>query len=142
MRRIEIFLNFGIGLIFSLGLCISGMVRPSKIKGFLDITGNWDPDLLFVMGGAVSVYALVFHFIVKKQKKPVFADTFSRLSHKAVFEPKLVVGSAIFGIGWGLGGFCPGPALVGLASGSFKVLIFVGAMLMGIKVATLIFKQP
>jgi uncharacterized protein len=117
------------GLLFGLGLCLSGMADPSVVLGFLDLAGAWNPALVFVMGGGVAVtfigYRLVFGFA-----RPIFAEKFS-LPTAAAIDAPLIAGAAIFGIGWGLAGYCPGPALVSLASGKAEVFIFAAAMLLG-----------
>ena len=112
---------FGAGLLFGIGLWLSGMANPRKVLDFLDITGTWDPSLLLVMGGAVAVTLLAFRPILKR--KPI---EFS----KAIDAP-LVAGAALFGLGWGIGGYCPGPALTALSSLSFEVFVFVAAMIAG-----------
>ncbi len=117
------------GLLFALGLGISGMTQPARVTAFLDFTGNWDPSLLFVMIGAISVYAVGYRWVVKKPK-PLFSGNFSIPPLRKVDRP-LALGSAIFGAGWGLAGFCPGPALTSLASFQFQPLVFVAAMLFG-----------
>lgn len=115
------------GALFGVGLVISGMTLPVKVKGFLDFTGDWDPTLMFVMGGAIAVHALVYRWI-RGKNAPLLSDTF-RLPTKKDIEPKLLIGAAIFGLGWGLGGYCPGPAITSIVSGSVEVLAFVAAML-------------
>lgn len=117
-------------LIFGLGLGVSGMTLPAKVIGFLDITGAWDPSLLAVMVGAISVHFIAFRLITKR-KNPLVADKF-QVPTRRDLDWKLIVGSAIFGAGWGLGGFCPGPALVGLVTGKSSVVIFVVSMVAGI----------
>lgn len=117
-------------LLFGLGLGISGMTLPSKVQGFLDVTGQWDPSLLLVMAGAVLVHSITFRLITKRES-PVLASQF-QLPKRNDIDWKLVLGSAIFGAGWGLGGFCPGPALVGLVTGQEAVVIFVVSMVGGI----------
>jgi len=121
------------GCLFGFGLALSGMVNPSKIVGFLDITGNWDPSLLFVMAGGVFVTVISFRFLLTRPT-PVFGGRLV-LPTKQDIDPPLLVGASIFGIGWALGGFCPGPALSALAYGNEKVFIFVGAMIVGIALA-------
>jgi uncharacterized protein len=117
------------GLLFGLGLCISGMADPSVVLGFLDLAGAFNPALLFVMGGGVVTtfigYRVVFGF-----SRPVFAEKFSLPTATAIDAP-LIGGAALFGIGWGLAGYCPGPALTSLASGRTEVFVFVAAMLAG-----------
>ena len=117
------------GFIFALGLGISGMTQPQKVIGFLDIFGVWNPALAFVMIGAIGVHALSYFFI-KKKEKPVLDSEFHLPSAKTV-DAHLLLGSVLFGIGWGLGGFCPGPAITSLLSGSAVVLFFVLSMILG-----------
>jgi uncharacterized membrane protein YedE/YeeE len=117
------------GTLFGLGLSVSGMVNPAKIIGFLDFAGNWDPTLAFVFGGALLIAILAFRLIFKRQH-PVLADEFE-LPTKKEMDGRLLAGVAIFGIGWGLSGFCPGPAVTALASGLLPVFAFVAAMMAG-----------
>ena len=117
------------GLLFGLGLTVSGMVNPAKVLGFLDVTGNWDPSLAFVMAAAIPVAALGFA-VGRRRKAPLYAIAFAGPTKSRV-DARLVVGSMIFGIGWGLAGFCPGPALASSAFGGWRVLVFVVAMLAG-----------
>ena len=123
---------FGAGALFAVGLAISGMTLPDKVIGFLDVTGEWDPALIGVMGGAVLVYAVVWR-LARRMERPVVAQTFS-LPTRTALDARLIGGSAIFGVGWGLSGFCPGPALVSVGPGAVDlpgVLIFVAAMILG-----------
>lgn len=123
------FIAFLSGLIFGLGLILSGMANPAKVQNFLDITGNWDPSLAFVMIGAIAVGLIGFTRAKKRKKslldKPVQLPTTTRI------DKQLVIGSSLFGIGWGLAGICPGPALVTLSAGVAPALIFVISMLFG-----------
>ena len=118
------------GLTFGLGLILSGMADPAKVLNFLDIFGVWDPSLAFVMGGA-SITAFVGYRLVWRQKTPIVGTRFD-LPKDAEIDTPLLTGAAIFGIGWGLGGFCPGPAWIALAMGSAGILMFLPAMLIGI----------
>lgn len=118
---------FGAGLLFGIGLWISGMARPEKVLNFLDIAGSWDASLLFVMGGAVAVTLAANRFLLRK---PLLAEKFELPTRKDIDVP-LVAGAAIFGIGWGIGGYCPGPGLTALASLAIDPLVFVAAMLAG-----------
>lgn len=120
------------GLLFGIGLAVAGMTRPEKVAGFLDFTGAWDPSLAMVMVGAIAVH-LVLHRLVRKRPSPLFDTRFHVPTRKDI-DPKLVLGAAIFGVGWGLGGFCPGPGLVSASSGATSALVFVGAMLVGMLV--------
>ncbi|TYL43055.1 DUF6691 family protein [Dickeya sp. ws52] len=121
--------SFLAGLVFGLGLLISGMANPQKVLGFLDITRQWDPSLALVMGGALVVGMIGFR-VVKYMSKPLCMPSFSLPLKKAVDKP-LVVGSLLFGIGWGMAGICPGPALVLLSYGTVKGWVFFGSMLAG-----------
>lgn len=120
---------FGAGLLFALGLGISGMTQPAKVVGFLDITGAWKPELAFVMGGAIAVHLLAYR-LVPKMERPLFEPRFGVPSRRDI-DPRLIGGAVLFGAGWGLGGYCPGPGLVSLASGSWQAIVFVGAMVVG-----------
>lgn len=120
--------SLGVGLLFGIGLGISGMTQPQRVIGFLDLQ-NWDPTLIFVMIGAVGTHMLMYPF-VRKRHSPLL-DTKWHVPTRRDITPRLLVGSAIFGVGWGLGGYCPGPALTSLASGETRTLIFVAAMLTG-----------
>lgn len=119
------------GVLFGAGMIISGMVDPVKVTGFLDISGNWDPSLAFVMGGALAVFTPFYHLVIKKRKQAISGDKFSWTSNTTV-DSTLISGAVIFGIGWGLAGFCPGPAVASIGGGSNIVLAFVLAMLVGI----------
>ena len=107
------------GTLFGAGLAIAEMTNPAKVLGFLDVAGAWDPSLAFVMGAALTISAIAYR--VRAPSVPF----------KAKVDRRLLVGAALFGLGWGLAGFCPGPAIVALASGSAKVVVFVGSMLGG-----------
>jgi hypothetical protein len=120
---------FFVGLLFGLGLIISGMTDPSKVIGFLDLAGAWDPSLAFVMGGAVLIGATAFTIAKKRQRSLLGAPM--QLSSVTGLDSRLLLGSLVFGIGWGISGFCPGPAVVSAAAGQPKALIFVAAMLAG-----------
>ena len=117
------------GALFGLGLAISQMTSPLKVIGFLDVAGNWDPSLLLVLGGAVVVTTIAFRF-VPRLKRPVFERSFEK-NPAGPIDSRLVAGAAIFGIGWGLAGFCPGPGIVSLARLAPDALIFVGTFLIG-----------
>jgi len=123
---------FFIGLLFGLGLLLSGMTDPGKVQGFLDLAGAWDPSLAFVMGGAIAVG--FFAFALAKQRTRSFLGGGMYLPKATQIDRRLVLGSLTFGVGWGLAGFCPGPGLVSMASGESKGLVFVLAMLMGMAV--------
>jgi uncharacterized membrane protein YedE/YeeE len=127
---------FASGLLFGLGLIVSQMVNPAKVLGFLDIFGNWDPSLALVMGGAVAVSALGT-LIAKRRGVPVLAPRLE-IPTRRDLDPRLIGGAALFGIGWGLVGLCPGPALVGLTFGPWPVFVFVAAMIVGMMVFRLV----
>jgi uncharacterized protein len=129
---LKMLVNLFAGALFGLGLAVSGMVSPAKIIGFLDFASDWDPTLAFVMGGALLVTIPAFRLILR-QPRPVLADEFDLPTKKEV-DSSLLAGSAIFGIGWGLAGFCPGPAVTALASGLTPVFAFVAAMVAGMAV--------
>jgi uncharacterized membrane protein YedE/YeeE len=114
------------GLLFALGLGLSGMTDPANVHGFLDIAGGWDFRLAFVMGGAIAVHAALRPLILKRER-PLFAEKFPSFPTRRA-DPKLLGGAALFGVGWGLSGYCPGPALTALATGGPQVLVFVAAM--------------
>lgn len=120
---------FWVGVLFAIGLGLSGMTQPQKVIGFLDIFGAWDPSLIFVMGGAVGVHFLTFRWILKRTS-PLFSPKW-HLPTKTEITPALVMGSILFGIGWGIAGFCPGPALTSLGSLQAKPLVFVVSMVLG-----------
>jgi uncharacterized membrane protein YedE/YeeE len=122
-------IEFLVGLLFGLGLLLSGMADPAKVLGFLDLFGLWDPSLAFVMGGAIVVG--VFAFAVAKRRTTSFFGDAMQLPKATQIDRRLVIGSLVFGAGWGLAGFCPGPALVSAASGELKAALFVAAMLVG-----------
>jgi uncharacterized membrane protein YedE/YeeE len=117
------------GLLFGLGLAVAQMTNPLKVQGFLDVAGAWDPSLAFVMGGAVSVTLIAFRLVLRRAA-PVWAERF-HLPTLTAIDRRLVLGAALFGIGWGLSGYCPGPALATLLSGNAEVWLFVPAMLVG-----------
>ena len=121
--------EFVVGLLFGVGLMLSGMTDPGKVIGFLDLLGTWDPSLALVMGGAIMVG--FFAFTVAKKRTSSFLGGALRLPTNTDMDKKLVIGSLLFGAGWGLAGFCPGPALVSMADGQPKALVFVVAMLVG-----------
>ena len=125
----SILITFISGLLFSVGLSMAGMTNPDKVKNFLDITGQFDPSLMLVMMGALGVNLITFKFILKR-KIPLMDKQF-HVGQNNTIDKKLIVGSALFGIGWGLGGICPGPSFANLLSGDFHFLAFVVAMLAG-----------
>lgn len=112
----QLVLVFAIGLLFGLGLIVSGMTDPGKVLGFLDLAGNWDPSLLFVMGGAVLVASIGFGLARRRGRTPFGAPI--SFPKATVIDRRLVIGSLVFGVGWGLAGFCPGPALASIGTGA------------------------
>ncbi|SDE81962.1 DUF6691 family protein [Limimaricola pyoseonensis] len=122
------------GLFFGLGLIVSGMSDPAKVLNFLDVFGTWDPSLAFVMGGAIAVTAPGFALITRRLPRPVFGGAF-HLPTRNDLDPRLLSGAALFGLGWGLGGFCPGPALTALPMLATGTLVFVPFMLIGMWLA-------
>jgi uncharacterized membrane protein YedE/YeeE len=127
---------FATGLIFGIGLIISGMTDPSKIIGFLDLAGPWDPSLAFVMGGAVTVGLIAFRFA--RRRTAALLGGAMHLPTARQIDRRLVLGSLAFGIGWGLAGYCPGPAVVSVGMGQGKAIVFVVAMLAGMGIYELI----
>jgi uncharacterized membrane protein YedE/YeeE len=121
--------SFVAGLVFGIGLIVSGLVNPAKVLAFLDLAGVWDPSLALVMGGAVSV-AAVAYAVAGRRASGLLGTPMALLKGRDI-DRRLVVGSLVFGVGWGLAGFCPGPALVALGAGKLKALAFVAAMLAG-----------
>lgn len=128
-RHFNLYSQYFIGVLFGFGLIISGMSNPQKILNFLDIAGNWDPSLIFVMGGAVVV-GLGGFYLASQRTEAFFGGALHIPSRRDISQP-LVIGSFIFGAGWGIAGFCPGPAIVALGAGHVKALVFVLAMLAG-----------
>ncbi len=117
------------GIVFGFGLSLSGMLNPARVQGFLDIFGTWDPSLAFVLGGAVVV-AFIGVQVMKRMRHPAIGDSFHVPTNRQI-DPPLIIGSALFGLGWGIGGFCPGPAVVSLPIGIPQTVLFVIAMLVG-----------
>lgn len=129
----SILVNLGLGLLFGVGLIVSGMSDPAKVLNFLDLAGTFDPSLAFVMGGAVVV-AFIGYRLVLTRDKPLMAPRF-QLPTRSDIDARLIVGPALFGIGWGLGGFCPGPAFTALGLAAPGTLVFLPAMLAGMGAA-------
>jgi uncharacterized protein len=117
------------GALFGAGLVVSGMTEPAKVIGFLDVFGSWDPSLAFVMMGAIGVHALAYRAI-RKRPAPVIAESFERPSARPV-DARLIGGAALFGVGWGLGGYCPGPSIVALGTFAPGVVVFVAGLVAG-----------
>lgn len=120
---------FAAGLLFGLGLIVAGMTNPAKILGFLDVAGKWDPSLAFVMAGAIAVGVVAFALARRRTVSALGLPM--RLPSAGAIDARLVGGSLLFGVGWGLAGFCPGPAIVALGAGYAKAAVFVVAMLLG-----------
>ncbi|WP_321884888.1 DUF6691 family protein [Paraburkholderia bannensis] len=129
MNALKLLTSFACGLLFGGGLALSGMTRPQKVLGFLDVSGAWDGSLLFVLGGAVTLATLAFHFILRR-RKPVLDERFALPTATAI-DGKLIAGAAIFGIGWGAAGYCPGPAIALLAQPNIEALYFLPSMMAG-----------
>lgn len=123
-------IGFLTGLLFGLGLLLAGMASPSKVQGFLDLAGVWDPSLAFVMGGGIGM-ALIFFTAAKKRTQTLITHEAMKLPNSTVIDRRLILGSVAFGVGWGIAGICPGPALVALGTGSTGAALFVVAMLAG-----------
>ena len=124
------------GLVFGLGLIVSGMANPAKVLGFLDLAGRWDPSLAFVMAGAIAVGS--FAFLAAKRRSVSLLGAAMRLPSARGIDRRLVLGSLVFGVGWGIAGFCPGPGLVALGMGEGKAFVFVLAMLAGMGIFELV----
>jgi uncharacterized membrane protein YedE/YeeE len=127
------------GTLFGVGLAVSGMANPQKVIGFLDVAGEWDPTLLFVMGGALLVTIPAFRLILGRPR-PLLADRFA-LPTKSALDGRLLGGAALFGVGWGLSGLCPGPAVVAMVTGLLPVFLFVAAMVGGMAIHMGIFER-
>ena len=127
------------GVVFGAGLALSQMTNPTKVQNFLDFLGTWDPSLALVMGGALAAAALRFPQVTRRGA-PLFASHFA-LPTRRDLDPELLVGAALFGVGWGLAGLCPGPALAGLATGVPGVAVFVAAMLAGMAIHRWVYRR-
>ena len=123
---------FAVGLLFGVGLILSGMIDPAKVLGFLDLAGEWDPSLAFVMAGAILVGTVAFA-LAKRRARTLLGDVM-RLPTATAIDARLMLGGALFGVGWGLAGYCPGPALASLAIGGLKPFVFVVSLLAGMAV--------
>ena len=124
MKNLPAFL---FGLLFALGLGIAGMTQPQKVVGFLDIFGNWNPSLMWVMVGAIAVHSVTYRFVIKKSS-PILAATFQIPKRKDI-DAKLIIGALLFGVGWGISGFCPAPAITSLVALDPNTYVFVGSMI-------------
>ncbi len=136
----RLFISFVVGLVFGTGLYVSGMTQPSKVQGFLDIFGDWDPSLAFVMAGAVAV-GLVAFSIARRRSRTFLGDEL-RLPPLSKIDAPLVVGSLIFGVGWGLSGICPGPGIVDVGFFNLPALVFVVSMAAGMVIERLVVTVP
>lgn len=125
------------GLLFGLGMVVSGMADPAKVIGFLDVAGAWDPSLMFVMGGALVVFMPAYFLLIKPKAKPVNAKVFC-LANNTKIDRRLISGAVIFGLGWGLVGICPGPIVSSLALGNLGAWVFFPAMMLGLGVTNLL----
>ncbi|XOV78474.1 MAG: DUF6691 family protein [Aestuariibacter sp.] len=119
------------GIVFGFGLSFSQMLHPQKVLGFLNIVGEWDGSLLLVMIGAMAVYASGYWLVARNQSKPLFAEQFHLPTRKDV-DYQLLIGSSLFGLGWGIAGICPGPAIANLVSGNINLYVFVATMILGL----------
>ncbi|ANQ29201.1 YeeE/YedE family protein [Vibrio natriegens] len=125
------------GILFGMGMAVSGMIDPAKVVGFLDISGNWDPSLAFVMGGALAVFMPSYFLLIKPRKQSVSGAEMCTPTNTKI-DARLLSGAAIFGLGWGLAGICPGPAVASLALGNVSIILFFVAMLAGSMFAKLV----
>jgi uncharacterized membrane protein YedE/YeeE len=135
----KIVIAFTVGLLFALGLGISGMTDTTVVKGFLDVLGSWNLNLMGVMAGAILVHTIVYH-LIKKKSSPLLDTKFYLPTSKSI-DKKLLLGAMIFGLGWGWAGICPGPGIVSLASGQSEVVIFIGSMIAGMYLFKLVEKK-
>lgn len=132
----KIFIAFIVGLIFALGLGVSGMTQVQVVRGFLDITGDWNYSLVGVMAGAILVHSILFYFI-KRRSSPLLDSKFHLPTRKDL-DWRLITGAAIFGLGWGWAGICPGPGIVAVTSGNINIIIFIVSMLVGMGIFKLL----
>jgi uncharacterized membrane protein YedE/YeeE len=130
---------FASGTLFGIGLIVSEMVNPRRVQGFLDVSGDWDPTLVFVMAGALLVTTIGYKFVFSRQK-PLFERSFS-LPTNRVIDARLIIGAILFGVGWGLSGLCPGPAVVSLVTLKPNIIIFIVAMIVGMKLFEVLNKK-
>lgn len=136
----RILVSIACGILFGIGLVVSDMVNPARVLAFLDVTGNWDPSLAFVMGGAL-IPSSIAYAIRLRCSKPVFETQFHVPTSRMIDRP-LVAGAALFGLGWGLVGLCPGPAIASLVTGRWEAALFVAAMLAGMFVHRMVSSRP
>tara|TARA_R110001592_G_scaffold74670_7_gene226687 strand:- start:3780 stop:4238 length:459 start_codon:yes stop_codon:yes gene_type:complete len=130
IQLIKVIVGLICGLLFGSGMIISEMVDPDKVIGFLNVTGEWDPTLIFVLGGALIVFTPIYHLFIKNRDKAIDGEPLSLSINKSI-DNTLISGSVIFGIGWGLAGFCPGPVVSSLGGGSYIILAFMLSMVIG-----------
>jgi uncharacterized membrane protein YedE/YeeE len=135
----QVLMAFIVGLVFGIGLIVSGMTNPAKVQGFLDLAGRWDPSLACVMGGAIAVGLIAFRLAARRERSLLGAAM--RLPTAGQVDRRLVLGGLAFGAGWGLAGYCPGPALASVALGG-KALVFVAAMVAGMALFELLERLP
>jgi uncharacterized membrane protein YedE/YeeE len=128
------------GIVFGVGLAISGMADPSRVLGFLDVTGSWDPSLAFVMGGAIAVHAPIVHWL-RRRGRPWIGDRLD-LTDRTLIDRRLVGGAALFGVGWGLAGYCPGPAVIAAAAARPSALLLLVGMIAGMAAVALAGRRP
>lgn len=128
------------GVLFGAGMAISGMIEPQKVIGFLDVAGRWDPSLAFVMGGALMVFMPCYFLVIKPRRQAVNGCEYSLPTQQNI-DSKLISGSALFGLGWGMAGICPGPAVASLGLGNVSIVIFFCAMVIGSLIAKVIFDK-
>ncbi len=135
----KLFSAFIAGLLFGIGLIIANMVDPHKVLSFLDITGKWDASLALVMAAGLTIFSSGYFLLVKARKKPLLGERFF-IPERQIIDNKLLVGAIFFGLGWGLSGICPGPALANVLTGDIKIFVFIAFMLMGMYCARLLIK--
>jgi hypothetical protein len=136
----KLFSAFTAGLLFGIGLIVANMVDPQKVLSFLDITGKWDASLALVMAAGLTIFSSGYFLLVKTRKKPLLGEHFFIPEHR-IIDNKLLIGAVFFGLGWGLSGICPGPALANVLTGDIKILVFIAFMLMGMYCARLLIKS-
>lgn len=134
------FASLGVGWIFALSLGLAGMTQPENVRGFLDVFGNWNPALLWVMVGAIGVHGGVY-LLIARRPRPLLSEVW-HLPKIVGFTPQLFIGAAMFGVGWGISGYCPGPAIVSLASWGADPLIFFAALVAGMLARSFLFRSP
>jgi len=127
---LRLLVSLASGGVFGFGLALSGMTNPDRVLNFLDVAGHWDPSLLFVLGGAVGVTVLIFHFVLRRQA-PLLDDQF-HITNQTAIDRKLIAGALVFGLGWGISGYCPGPAITLLANPGWEAWVFLPSMLLGL----------